>query len=233
MINIAIVEDEDGAAATLEGYIKQYGKDKNIDFGITRFPNAVVFIEGYKAGFDLIFMDIRMPYMSGMDAAKLLRKNDPLVPIIFITSLAQYAIEGYSVNAIDYIIKPIEYNEFVLKFTRALGRMKLSDMKSTLVRTKDGIIKVRVSEIRYLESLNHNVAYHMGGGKTHVCRSSLTAAEAALGDDFVRCNSCYTVNLAFVQQVKGFTVTVDGEELTISQPRKKKFMQALEDFTKK
>ena len=93
-----------------------------------------------------------------------------------------------------------------------------------LIPTLEGMMRFPLSEIRYIESQKHYVIYHLQE-KTLTRRASLTSVEKELNENFVRCNNCYIVNLYFVQSVKNYTVIVDGEELLISQPRKKKFLQ--------
>lgn len=231
MIKIAIVEDEEIYSSQLNGYLSRYSADRHLTFDVKVFANAVVFLEGYTADYDLVFLDIKMPYMSGMDAAKHLRTLDETVSIIFMTNLAQYAIEGYSVRAVDYILKPIDYNEFTLKFSRALKHITENERETLLVPTQQGLIRVQIADIRYVESQKHHVIYHLRDTQL-TRRCSLGAAEKELNQNFVRCNNCYLVNLAFVQCIKSYSVWVGGEELTISQPRKKKFLQQVENFVR-
>ena len=114
-IQIAIVEDDKLASDTIKEYILRYGKENSLQFGISQYSDAVGLLDQYSAEYDIIFMDIQMPYMNGMDAAHRLRTLDQKVILIFTTSLAQYAIEGYSVDAMAYLLKPINYYEFAMK----------------------------------------------------------------------------------------------------------------------
>ena len=115
MIKVVILEDDREQAELTESFLKQYAQTGNCLFDVKSFDSPLEFLETYRYDADLIFLDIRMPGMTGMDVAKEIRKKDDSVTLIFITSLTQYAIEGYSVNAEDYIIKPINYPEFQIK----------------------------------------------------------------------------------------------------------------------
>lgn len=236
MIRIAIVEDETVYAQQLQKYLEQLMQERNLDCEITHFRNAVFFLEGYRSDFDLVFMDIRMPYLDGMEAAHRLREIDPNVLLIFITSLAQYAIKGYEVDALDYILKPVQYLEFALKMDRVLRR--LSDRQTVpkiVISTTEGSISLPLDDIRYIETQGHHLLYHTGEATARRIYTQYatmrTAADQLSALGFARCNSCYLVNLHHVEKIKGYLVTVDGEDLQISQPKKKEFLQQFLDYT--
>ncbi len=239
MLQIAIVEDEKEHAELLDEFVKRFFDGKGASAETVRFDNAIAFLENYKPQYDLVFLDIKMPYMNGMDAAERLRELDPEVMLIFVTSMKQYAIAGYTVNAFDFIVKPIEYSDFEFKMTRAYRRLSAridGSEPDILLTTDKGIIKVKPSDIRYVETADgHNIVYRMGGSGADITRySSLKAAESELIPfGFARCNSCYLVNLKHVRSIKGYTVDVDGVELQISQPRRKAFIDELMKFVDK
>ena len=116
MIGIAIVEDNREQAASLETYIKTYAAEHRLAVSVSVFHDPITFLEKYSK-FHIVYMDIMMPMLNGMDAAKLLREKDEKVVLIFVTTMRQYAIQGYEVSATDFIVKPVTYPEFALKFT--------------------------------------------------------------------------------------------------------------------
>ena len=124
MIRIALIEDESEAKDLFVANLDRYSKEHGIGFTVAHFCNAMTFLESYKPVYDIVFMDIRMPDMNGLDAAHRLRQLDPSVILIFLTNLSQYAVRGYEVNALDFIVKPISYYVLVLKLERALHRLE-------------------------------------------------------------------------------------------------------------
>ena len=124
MISVAIVEDDERYAVILKEYLKKYEEEYRESIDVTRFEDGDEIVENYRSQFDIILMDIEMRFMNGMEAAKKIREKDSQVIIIFITNMASYAIIGYAVDALDYVLKPISYFAFSQRLNRAVGRMK-------------------------------------------------------------------------------------------------------------
>lgn len=227
MINVAIVEDESEAAEILTQHLKRYAEEKGTQFHTVWFNNPVLFLERYKASYDIILMDIEMPHINGMDAAKKLRDMDKSVALIFVTNMAQFAIKGYEVDAFDFIVKPLSYFNFALKLERVVERIKTREEIKLAVTVDDATRFIRAVDIYYIEVIKHSVIYHTVNG-TFESYGTLKKIEPILGGaGFAKCNNCYLVNLRYVSGVKGFTVTVGKEELQISHPKKKEFLRAL------
>ena len=121
-MNIAIVEDDGKEAEALLSYIKKYGEKSGTSFDVKIFSDAENFLESYKQGLDIVFMDIELPGMNGMDASKRLRALDRSVTLIFVTNMARFAVNGYEVGAFDFIVKPVTYGSFEIKFRYAPRR---------------------------------------------------------------------------------------------------------------
>lgn len=225
-IRIAIVEDEDYQAQMLERYLQRFSDENRVDFTIKRFAEAVSLLDDYSPDYDLIYMDIRMPYMNGMDAAHRLRALDQEVLLVFVTTLTQYAIQGYEVEALDYIVKPINYYDFALKLTRALKKLPQEAAEGMLlVSSENGTVRINPRSVRYVEVTGHQVVYHTLNGDVQQY-GSLSQVEKTLdAAQFGRCNSCFLVNMQYVRSVKGYTLQLDDGELKISQPKKKRFME--------
>ena len=124
MAKIAVVEDNDAMRAQLCGFIAQYAQESGHQLDVTAFSDGAQFVEPYRPGFDIIFLDIEMPKLGGMPTAERIRRQDPDVVLVFITNMAQYAIRGYEVDALDFVLKPVSYYQFSTKLERALQRIQ-------------------------------------------------------------------------------------------------------------
>ncbi len=226
MLRLAIVEDTKEDSDKLLSFIERYSESNNLVLETKCFKNPVLLVDDYSSRFDVIFLDIKMPMMNGMDAAKIIREKDKNVIIIFITSLAQYAVEGYQVDALDFIVKPIEYNEFSLKFNRALLRVHQEKKRSISVNIGNNVVRLDIDSILYVESRNHKAIFHTETDQYSV-RETLTTAEQLLFDSsFSRCNNCYLVNLKYVLRIEGNECVLPKERLLISRPKKKAFQDS-------
>lgn len=223
---IAIVEDERKEIERLVQLINGHEVSKDCTFEISTFNNASTFLRDFRAEYDLIFFDIQMPGINGMEAAEQIRKVDDKVVIVFVTQMIQYAVEGYNVRAFDFIVKPINRGSFSIKFDRILRMLeKNRDDRSVVVKNKDGYRQLKTHDILYVESNNHNLCYHMVTDENIVVRGAMTEAEKLLAEyHFYRCNSCYLVNLKHVKAIHGDFIVVGEKELKISQTRKKAFL---------
>ena len=124
MAKIAVVEDNDAMRAQLCGFIAQYAQESGHQLDVTAFSDGAQLVEPYRPGFDIIFLDIEMPKLGGMPTAERIRRQDPDVVLVFVTNMAQYAIRGYEVDALDFVLKPVSYYQFSTKLERALQRIQ-------------------------------------------------------------------------------------------------------------
>lgn len=229
-MNIAIVEDDVRLREEFRQYIINYFEGRENQCRITLFADGDEILENYHATYDLIFLDIQMQRLDGMQTAERIRQLDTEVYLIFITNLANYAIKGYSVNALDFVLKPVNY--LMLKqLLQRVERMLESRVKKYItLPTERGLTRLEVSQIYYVETENHAVCVYTERGVWKLRESMRNMENMLVKQDFYRCNNCYLVNLAHVEQVDGSTVTVAGYQLTISRPRYKAFMAALTKY---
>lgn len=229
VINIAVVEDDDQEAKKLRNCLEQFALQNHSQFQITHFPDAAMLLESYKANYDLIFLDIMLPHMSGMEAARRLRRVDHSVTIVFVTNTAQYAIEGYSVDAFDYILKPINDHAFDLKLKRILAHIgsKLEDRLS--IRTEGGTISLQLRKICYVEVKGHYLNWHTLDG---VYRSlgTLKDIDRQLPESYHAISRWYVVNMQHVHSVAGDDVLIGEEKFRIGRSYKQKFLQAYAEY---
>ena len=127
MLRIATVEDDTNDLEALRTHLSRYEKENGLKFQVTEFRDGEDIVTDYSADYDLILMDIEMAFLNGMKAAEKIRELDKDVIIIFITNMPQYAIQGYKVNALDYMLKPISYFSFSESMGRALHRVNVQE----------------------------------------------------------------------------------------------------------
>lgn len=227
------MEDEKDSTSILIEHLSVFSRENNIDMQYRQYTNGMDFISSYQPIWDLLLLDIEMPLMDGLTLARKIREIDQNVLIIFITKMAQYAMVGYEVSALDYILKPINYHAFAMKLRRVVNLMQTKQQKCLIVQENSFIQKIAINSIRYIDVLGHTITYHTPQGIISSTGSkSLKELENELiSNGFVRCNKCYLVNLQYVQSVeKDIVVLVGGECLSISRSRKKNFMQSLLDY---
>lgn len=230
MYHIAIVEDEEQFRQQLTEYLTQYQDENQLEFKISVFTDGAEILENYQPVYDVILLDIEMPKVNGMDAAKQIRVRDDNVVLMFITNMAGYAIHGYEVGALDFVMKPITYYTFSMKLTRALKRAKQQEQKSLLLPLSDGVKKLELSEIYFVEGQSRMLYYHTALGD-YVVKGTMQAAENALANfPFAKCNHWYLVNLMHVKEVRKNMVVVGPFELEISRRNKTAFLKALTEY---
>lgn len=231
MVNIAIVEDDKSQAEQLESTLSRYSNEFRVPLKTTVFYNAMAFLNKYSGEYDIVFMDILMPMLNGMDASRLLREKDDKVMVIFVTNMQQYAIQGYEVGAFDFILKPVRYPEFKLKFTRAMSKlMPQKKVASILIKSESGIVRLTPDQILYVEVQQHHCVYHTRQGDFRQYQT-MKSVELQLGEyGFARCNNYLLVNLAYVRKIDGMSVYINDTALPISYPRRKQFCDKFEEF---
>ena len=230
MINVALVEDDVRYQEELTGFLRRFEQEHGEKFRISTFSDGSEIALRYRADFDVILMDIEMAQMDGMTAAEKIREQDSEVVIIFITNMPQYVMKGYTVDALDYVLKPISYFAFSQRISRALKRMRRRTRQFVTIPFHGGVVKQDVSQITYVEIRDHNLLYHTTQGN-YECKGTLTEAAARLDEHrFFRVSNCYLVNLEYVDSVQSSDLFVCGEALSVSRSRKKLLMDALNNY---
>lgn len=229
MLKILALEDERSQQERLSQFLTRYQQaNPGFQYTLTLYSSGIQFLTDYRRDADLVFLDIRVPDMLGIDVAKELRKTDENVMIVFITSLTQYAIDGYSVDAFDYILKPLQYPSFAAKLERIQRSLSHRENAIALdLRTKEGGQRVRVDSITYIESAAHDISIHADGQVICVWGTLGKFEEDLKAVNFVRCNTSFLVNLKYVETVRKDEVVVAGDTLPISRSRRKEFLAAL------
>jgi len=177
MAKIAVVEDNTAVREELCGFIAKYAQESGRKLDVTPFADGSQIVEPYRPGFDIIFLDIEMPRLGGMPTAERIRQLDPEVVLIFVTNMAQYAIRGYEVDALDFVLKPVSYYQFSTKLERALQRIQRRRGGQVALQVGGGVQLLDTDDILYLETRDRLLHYHTTADTWSV-RGSLQKAGA-------------------------------------------------------
>ena len=227
MIQVAIVEDEGAERQRLRECLRFAAEREGVEIQATEFESGEAFIGHYQPIYDIVLMDIEMPGMNGMEAARALRRMDSSVLLIFVTNLAQYAIMGYEVDALSYILKPVNPFDFSMKIAKAIARTAAREDQRIVIKTARETRGVRVAAVKYAETDGHYILYHTTEGDFSEYGTLKDAEKKLTQGSFVRCNRCFLVNLRFVSAMKDDAVCVGGDMLQVSRSQKKAFLNAL------
>lgn len=230
MIKIAIVEDEEDVAKNTSEFIRRYMSENNIEYKAKWFPSGESFLFSDVNEFDIILLDIQLQKMDGMTVAKKVREGNQEVAIVFVTSLAQYAINGYEVGALDFIIKPLNYYNFALKFRRAVNCALRNVDDNIVVRNRLQTNVIRIQDILYVETVGHAVTYHTKNGTFQTTGTMKKIKNELSNYPFSLCNQSFLVNLRYVTQADSSFVVVKDEKLAMSRTRRKEFMGDLNKY---
>lgn len=235
-MRIVLAEDSPHDEYEIRSLVERFFEERGERVELLAFDDGDALFENAPRDVDLYLLDIEMPHIDGLQVAKAVRVRDRDVPICFVTSLGHLALEGYTVDAVGFLIKPLAYPSFADTMRRALDRIER--VRSRLVPFRDGKNEFYVDarSIGWVESLNKRTVVH-AGGVARVCSDALKTVEGQLVqagvDSFFRIHNAFLVNLAHVETVTAADVVVDGETLPVSKHRKRAFMQALASYVGK
>jgi len=217
-MRLAIVEDEAVHGKLLEQYIESWGKQSGISVSVKIYVSAESFLfEWEDIPSDAVFVDIQMPGMDGMEMVRKLREKDAKVPVIFATGISDYMQEGYEVEALNYLLKPLSAEKVSACLDKVLRRHEAAEFLVT--ETLDGMRKLPVEAVNYCEAAGHNTKLGLVGGEKLFSLNSLSRLELELADKgFVKCHRSYLCNVSNLNRITSDTLTFDDEtEIPVSR----------------
>ncbi len=235
MFRIAVVDDDAKDTDILKGYISKYAasacknaKENPYKFDVTVFSSGDEFLGAFPSDFDAVFLDIDMPGTSGMEAAKALRKEGGDVAIIFVTNMAKYALAGYEVQALDFIVKPVSYGDFALKFSKVLEYCRRNASRMINLRLgESSSVNIGSADITYIEVMQHYLVYHTTDGGEYRVRGTIGDAESRLAPyAFARASKSFLVNLRHVGSINGQEIRVGADVIYMGRTKRESFVSA-------
>ena len=235
LFHIGIVENDASDAKKLEGLLCEYFQKKEEPYEAAVYSSAFDFLDDI-GKYNLVFMDIEMPGINGMEASFKIRENGFSLPlIVFVTNMAQFAIDGYKVNALDFCLKPITYGDLFLALEKARKILNQYVSRTLTIKTKNEILALPYSEIVSITMINHDVHIHYqgkdGGGKEARYRGSMKGLEEEFKDSpIIRINSGTFINLdhfASFDAAEGICKLNNGEMFSVSRSNRRTFLSVL------
>lgn len=228
-MKIAICDDEMQFIDTVCTLLETWARQHDIRLSLYRFTNGDDLIDAHRNEcMDLIFLDVVMPLLDGIETAKELRYRDTSVPIIFLTFVKEFAVESYEVKAFQYLLKPLDKVKLQRVMDDFLKIFLLSE-RSFTAQTADGFCKIPFSDICSLEAQNKHVLIYLTNGKTMEIRERFSSCQEILSENngFCSCHRSYIVNLNHVEQfTKTTLITSSGVTIPISRNRYAAFKEA-------
>ena len=225
MLNISICEDEKIQADELEKMIKEKLNSINIDYSIQKFSSGEELLSGYKDT-DIIFLDIKMSKLSGMDTARKIRKIDKNVEIIFTTALQEYVFEAYEVRAFRYLLKPID-KELLFNYLELCINELNSKNKKICLKNKSDMIVLNTDDILYVEVIRKEITIYTESEKYSIKMSLKSLEDMLNGKNFFKCHNSYLINLDKISHIDQHFATIKDFKIPISRPKYKEFKIAL------
>lgn len=228
-MKIAIVDDQKESRQKLQSYIEQNAKLADVEVEITHFNDGIELVDRFQSSFDIIYLDVEMEILDGMTTAKKIRQTDSEVLIVFVTNHAQVAIQGYSVEATDFLLKPLSKFTFEEHFKKIIKKVKKID-DSIVVKVSGTVKRVDQHSIYYVESQGHYIDFLTKNGRFTLIDSMKNIEQKLDPKRFFRCNNSYIINFEHVDHIdKAAGVAYIGETpIQISRSRKK---ECVEKFT--
>ncbi len=228
-MKIAIVEDNQADSKVLQELLAQYFLRESIKAELVSFTSGEDLLVESPLEFDVVFLDIQMEKLNGIEVAAKIRETNERVVIIFVTNNPQHSLSGYSVDALDYLIKPVTTEHLRRVLPRALRRLGGSDRAYLTIHNTDGYFVVNLADIYYIELENRKVVVHTKNGEI-TCTRTLQCIEEQLPNTFFRCHSAFLINLPAVESIQGQSAVVAGKMIPVSKHRRKEFISALTDY---
>lgn len=242
-IKIALCDDE----KPIRDYIEKCVREVAPDALVSQYSDASDMVS---ASFDadILFLDIQMPGMDGMKAARILRTMGNKTILVFVTAVEEYVFQAFDVGAVQYIVKPFDRNKLVETIKRAIDlageRMSIeealsetkdsADNESFLIKSGGVNRKIILADISYAEVLEHRIILHMNDREQIEYYGKMSDLEKVAGDDFFRVHRAYLINLSCVKSYDAKTVTVQGEEIPVARGKYQELVKSyLSYYTRK
>lgn len=234
MLRIAICDDLPGEREVLGRFLRAYFSAHPYEYAVTEYGQGETLVDDYEdgeAGYDLVFLDIFMDGILGMECARALRRFAPKVPIVFLTTTPDYALESYDVRAYGYLVKPLDQEKAAALLDRFLREDYDGRQKTLLLREGGRGRRIAYREIEFIESRRNVLLVRLENGEEHRIYAKLDDVERELdGHGFLRCHQSYIVNMERVRVVEKDFILASGARVPIRQREAKAIREAYFEY---
>lgn len=228
---IATCDDEMQYCEQIEKFITKLGTTLGIDVECDKYDSGSKLLNSNYSKYQIIFLDIIMPDENGIYIAEKIRETNQKVEIIFLTALLQYAIDGYKVRAYRFLVKPIQYEDFVFQLKELFIQLDGIEKNKLELRKYGQSLDIKIKDIIYVEVIDHFLTYHCVNCNLSI-RGTMRKLENSLKEHFFfRIHNSYIVNMQYIYEIKNLHLLLkNGEELPIARSKRETFIQAYLDF---
>ncbi len=236
VVTVAIVEDNPRDCDALADYLRRAAESGDFelpaqDVRVLTYPDGVSFADALASErIDVALLDIEMAPLNGIEVARRIRAAGDDMVIIFVTNLFQFALEGYEVQALDFLVKPVRYRGFVAAMSKALQVIERRRPRYIKLEFGRSQSLVDVASITYVETQRKRLVVHTRGGTDHCASSLKVIAQKLEPYGFAMPHQSYLVNLAHVERIDAANLVVAGDSVPLSRYRRASFMQAFTSY---
>lgn len=235
-MKIAVCDDETTELLHVTSLLNEYKLAKNIDLFIFAFQSPVELIRQIESRihYDILILDIMMPSLCGMDAAKEIREYDKNVKIIFLTSSPEFAVDAYSVNAYNYLLKPFLKDKFFSLLDGVLLEIHTHAKECLIVKCKNGITRFPINSLEYCEIINKTILYYLSNGTVLESFASMIKLEAELlkYPSFLKPHRSFVVNMDFIKSLNTKEILLEnGAKVPVPRGKYNEIKQAFINYS--
>ena len=217
-IFIGVCEDNSLHLNLVKGYIDDFFNEFH-NYEVLEFVSGEDLLSNYPNNIDLLFLDIQMNKLTGMDLARWIRKENDTSEIIFVTSLVNYIQEGYTVRAYRYLLKPINYEDLRSHLLSCISDITKKRENFMIIENKGIIYKVLINKILYIEVRKKDLTIYTEDG-IYTTKNSMEKVEKELRRyNFFRCHKGYLINMEHIEIIHKNTVFINNQEIPVSKHR--------------
>lgn len=232
MINIAICDDEQTSLNSIKKLTTDFFRSQNIKINISLFSSGEELLSSDK-DIDILFLDIQMKQLNGIETAKKIRNKSYKCFLIFITVLKETVFQSFEVQPFDYMLKPIQYDNFKKTMERLLLSMKSADKENLLIQRGTESSIVSFEEIIYCEIINRKIYLHLKSANIIDYYDRIENLEQKLDNRFFRCHRSYLINMQYLISYKnGLAYMIENHQIPVSRLRSKDFSNVILQYMK-